>query len=100
MAREKLAELRTSLAKQPVIQRRRQLQALWLQVLNQMRPQQAAPAASPGSSAQPTVVNSRVVASPNLHVERVNLSSEDGLQIPVVLLWPAELIHRRNVQLY
>lgn len=92
MAHERLAEVRTSLAKQPVVERRQQLQALWLQALTQMRPQQAAPAApSLSSSAQPTVVNSRIVASATLHVERVNLSSEDGLQIPVVLLSTARI---------
>lgn len=89
MAREKLAEVRMSLAKQPIAERRRQLQTLWLQVLTQMKPQPAATSSSLSSSAQPTIVNSRVVASSTLHVERVNLSSGDGLQIPVVLLWPA-----------
>ena len=90
MASKRLAELRRTLANQPVAERRQQLQQLWMQVLAPVESPPVAQSTSIANSADPTAVVRRTVAASTLRVESVTLSSEDGLKIPLVLLWPKQ----------
>ena len=85
MARKLLAGMRRMLANQPVAEYRQQLQQLWLQVLTP-----AGPSNVPQLSTETTPVQRRTVSASTVRVESVTLSSEDGLKIPLVLLWPKQ----------
>ncbi len=116
LALEKIALVRSSLAKQPAPERRRQLRSLWMQLLEPASVTRAATSAastsseSPGVQAEvaktpqvtvpepaarepavpePAVIESTMIES-TLRVERVTLGTAEAIQIPTVLLLPAK----------
>ena len=84
-ARKLLAGVRQMLADQPVAEYRQELQQLWKKVLSA-----AGPSNIPQLSTETTLVQRHTVSASTLRVESVTLSSEDGLKIPLVLLWPKQ----------
>ncbi len=106
LALEKIALVRTSLAKQSAPERRRQLRSLWMQLLEPASVTRAASSENLGVRAEvaktpqvtarepavpePAVIESTMIESTMLRVERVTLGTAEAIQIPTVLLLPAE----------